>query len=132
MIETKSRVGAIIIQDNKLLLVKGKNHKEFWTPGGKMEPGETDEACLRRELKEELGVTVTKFTFYKAYLAKSFYHSYIIQSRIYIVSVHGRLKPGNEIKAYNWLGRDEFTKYPIIPSTLNLLIPDLIKDGYIT
>lgn len=35
MVKTKSRVGAVIIQDNKLLLVKGRDHKEFWTPGGK-------------------------------------------------------------------------------------------------
>lgn len=55
----------------------------------------------------------------------------MIQSRIYLVSIQGKLQPGNEIETFMWLGRDDFTKYPVIPSTLSLLIPDLIKDRVI-
>jgi 8-oxo-dGTP diphosphatase len=58
---TRKVVAAIIMEDGKVLIGKRKEgfpmaHKwEF--PGGKMEPGETPEACLRRELEEELGIT---------------------------------------------------------------------------
>jgi 8-oxo-dGTP diphosphatase len=53
---------AVIERDGKVLIAKrGATdrlaHKwEF--PGGKIEPGETPEECLRRELYEEFGVNV--------------------------------------------------------------------------
>lgn len=48
----RNRVVAIILKANKVLLVKGKGWPELWTPGGKIEEGETEEETLKRELKE--------------------------------------------------------------------------------
>ena len=54
---------AIIISKGKVLLARrkqGDSHQGFWEfPGGAVEPGETLEECLSRELKEELGVAAT-------------------------------------------------------------------------
>jgi 8-oxo-dGTP diphosphatase len=55
------RVTAGILEDNgKVLLAKRKKDdplKDKWEfPGGKIEEGETPEACLKRELHEELGI----------------------------------------------------------------------------
>jgi mutator protein MutT len=54
---------AIIQHEEKFLLTKRKPHSHLaglWEfPGGKKEAGETLETCLRREIKEELGVEIS-------------------------------------------------------------------------
>jgi mutator protein MutT len=53
---------AIIVHDGKVLVCqrhKDSEHSLQWEfPGGKVEPGETTEACIVREIKEELGVDI--------------------------------------------------------------------------
>jgi len=55
-------VGILIRHDGALLLStrpEGKPYPGFWEfPGGKLEAGETVEQALRRELIEELGITI--------------------------------------------------------------------------
>jgi mutator protein MutT len=51
---------AVIERDGSFLVTRrqrGVHLEGFWEfPGGKCEPGETHGACLRREIREELGV----------------------------------------------------------------------------
>ncbi|MFM1856692.1 MAG: hypothetical protein RLZ83_2001, partial [Pseudomonadota bacterium] len=55
-------VGVLIDADGRFLLTSrppGKVYAGHWEfPGGKLEPGESVEQALRRELIEELGVTI--------------------------------------------------------------------------
>jgi 8-oxo-dGTP diphosphatase len=50
----------VIERDERFLLTRrqqGVHLEGYWEfPGGKCEPGETHDACLRREIREELGV----------------------------------------------------------------------------
>lgn len=59
---TEVAVGILIRQDGALLLStrpEGKAYAGYWEfPGGKIETGETVTEALRRELIEELGVTI--------------------------------------------------------------------------
>ncbi|MEZ4685169.1 MAG: (deoxy)nucleoside triphosphate pyrophosphohydrolase [Bacteroidia bacterium] len=54
---------AIIEQKGKILLAQRKSSQKFgdkWEfPGGKQEPGESAEACLLREIREELHISIT-------------------------------------------------------------------------
>jgi mutator protein MutT len=53
-------VAAVVERGGRFLVTRrqpGVHLEGFWEfPGGKCEPGETHEACLSRELSEELGV----------------------------------------------------------------------------
>jgi len=53
---------AVVLRDGFFLVTRrprGVHLEGYWEfPGGKCEPGETHEDCLRREIEEELGVDV--------------------------------------------------------------------------
>ena len=55
-------VGVLVDAEGRFLLTsrpKGKVYAGYWEfPGGKLEAGESVEAALRRELHEELGITI--------------------------------------------------------------------------
>ncbi|GAA0371491.1 (deoxy)nucleoside triphosphate pyrophosphohydrolase [Alkalibacterium iburiense] len=61
-------VGAIIMDQNRVLCAqrpRGKSLKLLWEfPGGKIEDRETPEEALIREIKEELGCTITVQSFF--------------------------------------------------------------------
>jgi 8-oxo-dGTP diphosphatase len=126
------RIVAIAVKDNRLLLVKGsEKYKEYWTPGGKLEEGESELECLKRELKEELNVKLTSAKFFKEYIGKRPYEEDALStSRVYIAEISGEIKVGNEIKNHVWMSKDEFNnnKYPLVDITKEKIIPDLIEE----
>lgn len=58
----KKVTAAIIIYEGKVLIAQRANNQKLagkWEfPGGKVESGETPEECLKREIKEELGINI--------------------------------------------------------------------------
>ncbi len=52
----------IILKEDKILIAKRGLDKKFggrWEfPGGKLEPGESLQDCIKRELEEELNISI--------------------------------------------------------------------------
>jgi ADP-ribose pyrophosphatase len=70
------------VSDDEILMVRqyryalGKETLEI--PAGKMDPGETPEACVRRELREETGYEAGEFTFLYTYAPAMGYSNELI------------------------------------------------------
>jgi 8-oxo-dGTP pyrophosphatase MutT (NUDIX family) len=56
------RYQGAIIKDHHILLIKHREHetgRAYWIfPGGGIEPGESEEGCVKREMKEETNLNI--------------------------------------------------------------------------
>lgn len=93
------RYQGAIVQDHKLLLIKHREHadgRSYWVvPGGGIEAGETEEACVQREMQEEtnLDVDVVRLLFEEQLRPGDTYQ----RARTYLCEVRGgEAKPGYE------------------------------------
>jgi len=130
--KNRTRVAGIIIKDKKILFLKGFGYDDLWTPGGGLEDGETNEECLRRELKEEIGVTLISAKFFKEYNSPSFYNKELnLKQIIFIVEIEGEIKSAMEIENYIWVSKEDYfsKKYSIAVTHENTIMDDLIKEG---
>ncbi len=110
----KATVGAIIEKENKVLLTL-RNHEPFndhWCiPGGHIDFGEEPEQAIKREAKEETGLTVKKlkfFGYYSEIYKEINWHSIAL---IFICETEGDIKIcPKEVKEYKWFDIKEALK----------------------
>lgn len=119
-------VAAIIKKENKILATK-RGYGEFinmWEfPGGKIEPGETKEAALIREIKEELDadIKIDEFALTVEYTYPTFHltmHCYICSLKDSIT-----LLEHNDAK---WLEKNEFNTVNWLPADIEVI--DFLKN----
>lgn len=69
-----SSAAAIITKDNKILSVKLTYLNGYALPGGHIQSGENAEGAIKREVKEETGLTITSLRYFNSYMVeKRFY-----------------------------------------------------------
>lgn len=98
---------AIIARDNKVLAARRKHGMEGWElPGGKLEPGESAEDACRREISEELGLTLGVLWPFTT-IAHA-YPEFTMEMDVFCAPVDPSAEPQLLDHAeLAWLGRDE-------------------------
>ncbi|RUR23575.1 NUDIX hydrolase [Legionella qingyii] len=134
-VKTIFKAGALIFDaQHRVLAVhkRGKPANEYIVPGGKIEPGETDEEALRRELLEELNVRVLSVTPYDEFQAKAIYEDALLVMRTYFVDIERTPVPGNEIDHFVWLDAHFKTSGYQFASILGQqILPRLLAEGHL-
>jgi 8-oxo-dGTP diphosphatase len=108
-------VAAVIERDGKYLITQRRKTAVLpglWEfPGGRVEAGENDEAALRREVLERLGVKVVV----KGRIAsrRHDYEGYSVDLNLYETELEPGEKPAAlRVADFRWVASSEFEKYP--------------------
>jgi 8-oxo-dGTP pyrophosphatase MutT (NUDIX family) len=122
---------AIIIKDKKLLLVTTSDESFYWTPGGKIEEGESSEEALIRELKEELKIEVASTRPYFKYSSVIEEDNKPREVDCFFVEYTGELTCSSEISSMIWVSKDDISNNKIVlQNGVKLhLVPKLLADN---
>ena len=121
---------ALIDIDGRVLLARrpeGKRMAGLWEfPGGKLLPGETPEAALIRELKEELGIEVAGNCLAPFAFASHPYPTFHLLMPLYLCRRWRGRPQGREGQTLAWVRPDKLTDYKMPPAD-KPLVP-LLRD----
>ncbi|MFN3845694.1 MAG: (deoxy)nucleoside triphosphate pyrophosphohydrolase [Paracoccaceae bacterium] len=116
---------ALIDVDGRVLLAQrpeGKSLAGLWEfPGGKVELGESPEAALIRELKEELGIDTWKSCLAPLTFASHSYGDFHLLMPLFACRKWEGIVHGQEGQKLAWVKPDHLRNYPMPPADLPLI-----------
>ena len=107
-----------------LLVERGGNPlKGYWSiPGGLLEVGETLEAAIKREVREETGLRIDVLSFFEIFerimpdaQGRTEYHYLLVD--FLCRATGGKLRPGDDVAAVAWVAKSDLGKYKITEGT---------------
>ncbi len=116
---------ALVDPDGRVLLTRrpeGKEMAGLWEfPGGKLEPGETPEACLIRELEEELGLATWESCLAPLTFASHAYQNFHLLMPLYICRKWQGIVRPRESQGVAWVRPRELADYAMPPADAPLI-----------
>ncbi len=126
------RVGAIIIDSNKLLMVKNINSPYYYSVGGRVKFGESSESAVLREVYEETNInfeidrlTFIHENFFTIDNGKDPYHEialfYLMKHNDYIKNIKCDSLDGNgRSESLHWLPIEKLSDFEVYPDFFKL------------
>ena len=116
---------ALIDADGRVLIAQrpsGKPMAGLWEfPGGKVEQGEQPEACLIRELKEELGITVKEACLAPLTFASHAYPDFHLLMPLYVCRRWEGTVTATEGQQLAWVKPNRLRDYAMPPADVPLI-----------
>lgn len=111
---------ALVDADGRVLVAQrpeGREMAGLWEfPGGKLGPGETPEACVIRELKEELGIDTEASCLAPLTFASHAYERFHLLMPLYVCRVWRGDAVAREGQALRWVRPRELRALPMPPA----------------
>jgi 8-oxo-dGTP diphosphatase len=121
---------ALVDTDGRVLLARrpeGKKMAGLWEfPGGKVDPGETPESALIRELREEIGIDVAAACLAPFAFASHAYENFHLLMPLYLCRRWNGTPTPRENQTLAWVRAQKLTEYEMPPAD-KPLIP-LLRD----
>ena len=116
---------ALIDADNRVLIAQrppAKSMPGLWEfPGGKLEPGETPEDCVLRELREELGVTTWRNCLAPLTFASHTYAEFHLLMPLFVCRKWEGPAIAQEHTAIKWVPARGLREYEMPPADVPLV-----------
>ena len=116
---------ALIDTEGRVLLAQrppGKSLAGLWEfPGGKVEPGETPEAALIRELHEELGIETKSSCLAPLTFASHSYDDFHLLMPLFACRRWQGIPSPREGQALAWVRARDLRDYPMPPADIPLI-----------
>ncbi|MEJ0009397.1 MAG: 8-oxo-dGTP diphosphatase MutT [Alphaproteobacteria bacterium] len=125
---------ALIDADGRVLLTQrpeGKAMAGLWEfPGGKVEPGETPEAAVRREMREEIGVEICENCFAPLTFVSHTYETFHLVMMLYVCRRWENIPQPLEGQKLVWKRPLDMRELPMPPADVPL-VGALIDASYV-
>lgn len=127
-------VGLVHVEAGRLLVVRARNKKAFYLPGGKIEPGESPADALRREMREELGIGLEQPRVLKRYVAPAYGEGEgaMVDMTCFTADLLGTPQPTSEIAELTYVTRSEYREHVETAPAIHEVLADLVAGGQIT
>lgn len=121
---------AVLIYQNQFLICERKNKFEgyFEFPGGKIEKNESGEEAIKRELLEELNLSISQLKYFKSY--QNIIQDVIYNLEVYYVFIDTDQITSNVHKSIHFIYAQELHRFKTF-NNVNLIINDLKKEKII-